>query len=606
MAKESLETHLLNCKRLRSESFPCAECLITFEFKSLRDFHMSIHKDCQLKPYRCAGCKAGFAAQTHKSSHEQKCGKLKTTGAHIPNSERSIEWLLMKTEDKSKHHSPVEETRAFFCCSFCKTNFQFFLDLEVHLSRCSQRTIANEEQLCDVRPKSPTIDIVTSLDSDTNAICPICGIDLQCSDKHRTKRKASRHMTGHDDETYKRYKCPACSWGSGANTKLVFFNHVKSCQRMPEMFPAKEFHKSKVNCPACLIEFKSVGQCSDHLLSHHILSVKEISASLVCPGCSAHYTDEKELNHHIAHCVIYKRANTVVIGDGGKACGLCMLGFAGAHKLEKHFTELHSLTSPDNLQCVICNVRHTDIKTLIHHVNTNCLLANAMLHGGQPTLPIVPEDELEDGSGSYLDSSDRESAVSDRFFVADKTCCPICGVKSKTKKHMQIHNSSELRPHHCRGCNAGFTVMGNLQSHELACIRVRNAVHSLETPAPTQSLCSVDEPQHLEADTDSPMDLEIAIDPSGGHTISCSVCDIMLANVSELQDHIIASHSAPQIKCELCEKTFKQQETLQEHNIYCGMVVQEMNSSPNEPVQKTMDDELEVGDNNYGIKIYEF
>ncbi|XP_067936647.1 zinc finger protein 624-like [Watersipora subatra] len=105
--ESALDVHYQLCRQSEpiENLYECPECLTKLEFKSLLEFHKSIHVDPEAKPFKCFGCNGGFTAATHKASHEQKCGKCK-----LLRQDRARVSTLDKSAFKSSENKGITQT----------------------------------------------------------------------------------------------------------------------------------------------------------------------------------------------------------------------------------------------------------------------------------------------------------------------------------------------------------------------------------------------------------------------------------------------------------------------------------------------------------------
>ena len=501
MTNADLDNHLELCKRFASDnsSFKCPECWTPFEFKSLLDFHMTIHMNPELRPYRCTGCRGGFAALTHKVSHEEKCGKFKRLKKE--NDEELAEVKHPTVNGVRKMVDPVQmEITAPegkpFQCKLCSDEFLFFCQFEDHIRSCNLKVNEKESSstTVDLKDGKSCREILNSLDYTASIVlCPICRIDLKPPNDNclsSVKTKASRHMMGHDT-CFKRYICPGCGWGSASPSRKVFLNHAHLCQPLKEKFPEIAFDDAHVRCPMCLVQFSSCDECEDHVTTCHTGSSKEAGNPYTCFGCKAHYDNEQQLRSHLQQCIVYARTE-----KQETLCGVCLSLFSRTDSYDTHYVEFHLLLA-NNICCSFCKISFSSIRDLIVHVNCQCAIARSVILESKdlPGKIVLPEEILSNVKGSKVGKSNSSidlatcsvnedvkvntvsynTAEIDWDQMAKQKECGICGattiVEYKARRHMKIHTDSANRPLHCRRCGGGFFKTTGLAAHEETCIR---------------------------------------------------------------------------------------------------------------------------------------
>ena len=423
-SKEKQTMHMKMCKRIRPQtaSHPCEICFISFEFKSLRDFHMSIHKDAEKKPYHCSGCHAGFAASTHKTSHEQKCGKLKSLNEESipepvkPENKESISAVGQKAEMKEE---PMDQEKCKptepFGCKICTKRFSYFCDFTTHSRECKTQEQAvtqeanqakvdeesgKKRELVDNRAPTPGAKSVSDTKSEgssssakldkTNTVCKICSIDVRtCTKLENYIKNASYYLSQHEkghDGTERFYHCPGCNWGHLQREQ--YLNHVNSCGRVAEKIPVRALDRKAVNCPVCLVTFSHITKCEIHINNHHIVSKRHHSYNLLCRGCSAHFCIDTQLSAHENTCYINQNLLKMPQPKSNMTnCGFCRR--ARAH-FEDHIRQYHTLASPQELICVNCEEKFNTVADLIVHCNTKCMLSHC-LKNDIPELATIVE-----------------------------------------------------------------------------------------------------------------------------------------------------------------------------------------------------------------------
>lgn len=614
--KEKQTLHMGMCKRIRPQtaSHPCEICLISFEFKSLRDFHMSIHKDAENKQYHCSGCHAGFAAQTHKKSHEQKCGKLKAleeeTNAVTSISAQPTPVVKMESNIKSEKSTEVDTPPANqpFKCKVCSIQFSFFCDFVTHSTQCMKQEtlepqvqISKETENVAIVSSGKDMELETKSFSDsksesgssksldkTHPVCKICGIDIRAgvdAKKYaqRPNRYLERHQKGHDGSE-RQYHCPGCNWGH--LQRDWYLDHVNSCDRVPEMIPIRTLDSKAVNCPVCLINLPNITECELHVNTHHIVSKRQDSYNLLCTGCEGHFSRESQLKAHENDCVIYQNVLKLPQPSDGKSirCGFCRRVRANWSS-QNHKLQYHSLASPKDLLCVNCDEKFNTVVDLIVHTNTKCKLSHCLMYNigkiinglnQTQSMETVSTVELGEQRETPNDISDQASLMSDSSYgtVGGSHSCEICGAKDKKKEgHMLIHTEAEKRPFRCDGCGGGFLRLAALRSHEGVCIQFKNR-KIFGTP--------IKQPvDHLNVTPIAPLmtpgSYEVAIDNGGKVSLTCHFCRKQHESEKALVKHLNQHHPLDEPRCDRCDKTFLYAESLTEHKLFCGVNISHMN-----------------------------
>lgn len=587
--KEKMEQHKTRCKRIRPAvlGHPCEVCLISFEFKSLRDFHMSIHKDPDTKPYHCRGCKAGFAALTHQTSHEQKCGKLKSQEEEATKpkvvDECKEQAYVVKTE-------PVEDSVQVslpFGCKLCSKHFSYFCDFEEHSKLCKTSAVVllSKETPCDIDKidtKSQTdskSDSCSAKSSDKfNPICVICGYDM--SSEHgmekyikRSARYYDQHMAGHNGQK-RNYKCPGCKYSHDQRPRAM--KHISLCMRMAELIPPKTLDRKLVSCPVCLIKFSSMQRCETHVNNHHITSKRHPSYNLQCEGCQAHYCITNHLLAHEKDCIILSNVRSLPKCEKARFsnCGFCN---TDRPNVIEHISEHHNLISMQELYCVMCAENFKTIIDLIVHANTKCRIACYYLLDRSADVSTNGSLKTSSSETNLCPDLDAQSDTSDQASVKSgnsKWACHICGAKGGQDKHMAIHTNAENKPHRCEGCGGGFDRLAAMRSHEAACVALSNK-KIFGTPIKGNAV-EKKVPMLL------PTNIDVTIDTGGNVALTCDLCDKPQVSELALVKHMMEDHPADEYRCSRCHKEFLYGESLTEHKLHCGMEVSHSNGPPNE------------------------
>lgn len=190
----------------------------------------------------------------------------------------------------------------------------------------------------------------------------------------------------------------------------------------------------------------------------------------------------------------------------------------------------------DNYNCVICNRKYEDFKTLNHHMNVHfqnfiCEQCGA----GFATPARLRSHAFTHETGQFpCESCDKvyrsANAKNEHFAVVHKKAkrhrCPHCNETFSNyfqrNKHVSSIHGVKLKEFKCTMCPKTFTLTGKLNVH----------------------IKSV----HLKV-----------------KRFSCDFCDWKFYSKSELKDHIVRHGGEKKFECSICKKSYARKFTLKEH-----------------------------------------
>lgn len=231
-------------------------------------------------------------------------------------------------------------------------------------------------------------------------------------------------------------------------------------------------------------------------------------------------------------------------------CVHCNNVYGNVEDIKRHLVEMHKknidlkirdVTLPfkvtkDNYNCVICNEKYEDFKTLNHHMNVHfqnfiCELCGA----GFATPARLRSHAFTHETGQFpCESCDKiyrsANAKNEHFAVVHKKAkrhrCPHCNDTFSNyfqrNKHVSSIHGVKLKEFKCTMCPKTFTLTGKLNVH-------------------IQSV-------HLKV-----------------KRYSCDFCEWKFYSKSELKDHIVRHGGEKKFECSVCKKSYARKFTLKEH-----------------------------------------
>ncbi|CAB3262397.1 unnamed protein product [Arctia plantaginis] len=341
-----------------------------------------------------------------------------------------------------------------------------------------------------------------------------------CSQVFNTKNKKRLHERKHGFKTLL-FKCGHCS---------ATFNEY----RKKEAHLALE-HGQAYKCQACT-QADTVNVFTEENRSDNTESIK-LTLLPINEGINKHRTNIKE---------VMRWSNATPIrryGDMGYTCCYCKEQYLNpadlkAHTLENHkdiqkaffmkyrmdrFVVRLDITA---LECTICNQYIDTIEELLEHLKS------------QHRRPIY---------------TDIKNHIIPFKFVTDKLQCCICvNTFSKFKmliEHMNIH----YRNYICQICDVGFVNSMNFSSHKL--------IHSTGT-----FKCDYC-PQILDTKLKKKSHERAIHSPKAPSLHKCGYCIETFSEYRKKEAHLVLMHGLkiPTVKCEACEKIFKNRQSLSVH-----------------------------------------
>ena len=283
--------------------------------------------------------------------------------------------------------------------------------------------------------------------------------------------------------------------------------------------PAEDQPKS-YKCERCSRKFKNSSS-----LKHHIQLAINVNSVQECAECNMKFCLPKELSNH-------KMRHVMESKDGNFMCKRCGKKLASHRMLLAHCQRAAMQSSV--FECEVCSKqfclpKDLSLHRLIHKSSFACDICNK---------------ELKTGKG-LREHMKTHSEATHRCEICDK----LFTVKKNLTRHLETH--AVERKHKCHLCDKAFRTKVVLRGHFKS--------HGIKVVPYECELCGKVFGTKFRLKSH-----KIFVHKQAGK-YPCAVCGKNLPTEKHLQRHLRTHTGEKTLKCDICEKLFKEKSQLSEH-----------------------------------------
>lgn len=432
--------------------------------------------------------------------------------------------------------------------------------------------------------------------------CNLC--DFKCSNKlHLIPHMNAIHLQ------VREYKCDICGWDTCWKNSLK--NHINAKH--------SSFERPKFECPKCIKDFKSADQLRQHIISFH--------DNISCKICDQRFKTSVALKKHVAidhlkvepsfQCKICKKKYVLE-------------ALLKAHKKKAHKPIKYNLEkSTNNYECDHCGYKCPTKSYMMNHIfgrhlnlrlfkcklcdfdaYNKCQLTSHMKFKHENVIKCEKCEKLfksnsekwyhmrrhESENGYFCEFCNErlqsynklEIHIRSKHFHEEESFqCDKCGKKFMLKSKLSDHkNRKHSTPVNClfEGCHKQFKRKDIMTNHyknihlgikhkkSLECdlcgfkaiakcklVPHMNSQHLKVRPYKCH-ICDYDDIEKRLLN----QHIKLFHGPNGPVKYKCPKCEKAMCSSTALRQHIIAIHDG--IQCKICDRSFKNEESLQIHH----------------------------------------
>ena len=548
----------------KSKTFQCKVCKKNFETR--QRFHTHYHIMHKEKVLQCNKCKKRYVDQTKLNIHQKICGKIMTKPSKNKNRNYSIiekgdsqmvqckecNKIFQKVDRFYSHYKHLHREKKYHCEN-CKKSFPVKKHLRRHLRSCNP----------------------VHLDEIMNLYCNIISKDegemFQCKkcDKLFIQR---RNLYFHINKIhyYKSFKCDICKKSFECQSTLD--DHYRKCngtsEKREDLFES-EIQKNPENearniiedilngvinalnitvrgfkCWLCKSVLKTKGSFNIHMETH-------ARGKLKCDKCHDTFPRKNVLQRHIISC--NGKINSL-------KCPHCDKVYHTMYGMKDHVKNIHNLDfdmkahSIQQFKCDKCHDNLADNRSLRRHVKTcdgrirskKCTHCIKVFLSDSALETHVKNRHLKKEAPSKQLSHCSEDSRKVSCEICDQSCYGKAGLIDHALKEHDI----KIYPYKCQNCPSSFSS------------RKLHSQHLEEKHNEDSHSCNIcgkkfSKPDYIQNH------ISIVHHKKTDHV--CEFCNKGFSTVQTLKFHISLIHKEKDIKCHLCDKTFRLGFQLKEH-----------------------------------------